>query len=149
MATGRRHTRWSERRVSLAFSPVEVDALVLVAEQELSAVLVVGVFDGDEGVAEVGELGEQLLFDRLELARVDLEAVVAVDHPKVKSLCSIDELRREKLVNEHDVGVERAHLEDLLRPRPSEVPVARSSRVAHSSQSLPNWPRSQRSSMWR
>ena len=56
----------------------EIDALVIVAEQELAAVVVVRVLDVDERVAGVRELEEELLLHLLELARLDLVALVSV-----------------------------------------------------------------------
>ena len=54
----------------------QIDAVVLVLEQELAAVSVVRVDDVDERIAEVRELEEQLLLHLLELAALDLEAIV-------------------------------------------------------------------------
>ena len=51
---------------------LQVGALVAVAQQELAAVVVVGVLDEDERVAEVGQLEQDLVLDLVELARVDL-----------------------------------------------------------------------------
>ena len=92
----------------------EVDALVIVLEEQLAAVVVVRVLDVDERVARVRELEEELLLDLLELARLDLVALVAVRPREAEQLVVAAEVGREELVDERDVVVERAHLEDLL-----------------------------------
>src|SRR5687767_15272349 len=56
----------------------EIHALVIVLEEELAAVVVVRVLDVDERVARVRELEEELLLDLLELARLDLDALVPI-----------------------------------------------------------------------
>src|SRR5690606_34503047 len=92
----------------------EVDAAMIVVEQELPAVLEVRVLDVDDGVSEIRELREQLLLHRAELARLDLVAL-APARPVVREELVLDrELLGQELVDERDVGVERAHLEDLV-----------------------------------
>src|SRR5438045_9738637 len=86
------------------------------AEEQLAAVLVVGVSDEDEGVAEVGQLEEHLVLDLLELARVDLVVAAAVVDREGEELVPLAEVGGEVLVDEGDVVVELAHLEDLLAP---------------------------------
>src|SRR3972149_10015151 len=53
---------------------VEVPPLEAVDEIKLAAVLVVGVHDLDQRLAEVGQLEEQPLFDLLEIAAGDFVA---------------------------------------------------------------------------
>ena len=50
---------------------LEVDALVLVAQQQLAAVAEIGVLDDDDGLAKVGQAEEELALDGLELAALD------------------------------------------------------------------------------
>src|SRR5687767_10992971 len=56
----------------------QIDALVLVPEQELAAIFEVAVLHVDEGVTGVGQLKEQLVFDLFEFARHDLVTLVAI-----------------------------------------------------------------------
>src|SRR3954465_3674246 len=93
---------------------VEIGALVAVAQQQLRAVVVVGVLDEDEGLAEVGELEEDLLLHLRELARVDLVVAAALVHAEREELVLAAEVLGEELVQEGDVVVEPPHLEDLL-----------------------------------
>ena len=51
---------------------LEIRPLVAMAQEQLAAVIVVGVLDEDERVAEVGQLEQDLVLDLVELARVDL-----------------------------------------------------------------------------
>src|ERR1700722_17019426 len=107
----------AERRQSRAgLVDLQVGPLVPMADEELAAVLVVGVLDVDEGVAEVGQREEHLVFDLLELARVDLVVAAAIVHRKREELVPLAEVGGEVLVDEGDVVVELAPLEDLLTP---------------------------------
>src|SRR5438045_7904458 len=65
---------------------VQVGALVAVPQQQLGAVVVVGVLHEDERLAEVGELEEDLLLHLLELARVDLVVAAALVEPEGEEL---------------------------------------------------------------
>src|SRR5690606_23476536 len=99
-------------------------AAVLVPQQELSAVFEVGVFDHDEGISEVGELKQKLLLDRLELARLDLEAIVAA-RPSVGEKTVLDrKLGGQKLVDEGHVRIQGPHFEELFSPEAEpKIPV--------------------------
>jgi hypothetical protein len=98
---------------------------VFVREQQLAAVLVVGVDDVDVRVARVGE-------------REELDLLVD------------DELGGEELVDEGDVVVERAHLEDLLAAEAERgVPVALLVEIVAVLPLLAERPLFQRSSMSR
>src|SRR4051812_10782610 len=98
-----------ERRERLVRVVVpEIHAAVIMDEQELAAILEVRVLDEDERIAEVRELREQALFDVLELARVDLEALVAVRPAEAEELVLEREVLGQKLVDERHVVVERA-----------------------------------------
>src|SRR5437762_3180917 len=102
----------------------KVDALVLVFQEQLAAVFEVAVLDIDERITRIGELEQELLFDLLELARVDLVALVSIRPREAEKLVLAAELGRQELVDEGDVAVKRAHLEDLSTPEPEpEVPM--------------------------
>src|SRR5690606_15043602 len=93
---------------------VEVDALVDVAEQQLATVLEVTVLDDDHRLAAVREHAQQLVFDLLELAAHDLPVARALLEAELIELLLDAELEREELVDERQVVVELAHLEDAL-----------------------------------
>ena len=76
--TGRFHTRASALERVARVVHLEVDALVLVLEQQLAAVLEVAVLDVDERLAEVGQPEEQLVLHLLELAALDLPVARAL-----------------------------------------------------------------------
>src|SRR5215471_10008407 len=102
----------------------QVDALVLVAQEQLAPVLEVGVLHVDEGIARIGELEQELVFDLAKLARIDLVPLVAVRPAEAEELVLAAEFGREKLVDERDVAVEGAHLEDLAPPEAEpKIPV--------------------------
>src|ERR1700712_3933104 len=93
---------------------LEVEALVVVLEQQLATVFVVGVRDVDEGLARVGEREEDLLLHLLELAGLDLPAIALFVVAKGVELLRYHELFRQILVDERDVVVVAPDLEDLL-----------------------------------
>ena len=95
---------------------LEVDALVLVAQEELAAVVEVAVDDVDERLAEVRQAEQQPLLHLLELARLDLPVARPLVETEAVELLVDAELGREELVDESDVVVQRPHLEDLLPP---------------------------------
>src|SRR5207248_7501261 len=95
----------------------QVDAVVTVREEQLAAVLEVAVDHLDDGLAEVGELLEQLLLHLLELAVEDLPAVRLLVEAVDEQLLLGREVRGEELVDEGDVVVVLAYLEDLLPPQ--------------------------------
>src|SRR5262249_18869337 len=102
----------------------EIEPLVIVAQEELAPVLEVRVLDVDERAAGVRELEEELLLHLLELARLDLVPLVPVRPGEREQLLVAAEVGRQELVDEGDVVVERAHLEDLLLAQAeAEVPV--------------------------
>src|SRR5205823_6248723 len=96
----------------------QIRALVLVLEQQLAAVLEVALFDVDERLPEVGEPKEQLVFDLLELAALDLPIARALVEAERKELLFAAKLLGEELVDERHVVVQLAHLEYLLAPEP-------------------------------
>ena len=84
----------------------------------------VGVDHVDEGLAEVGQHAEQLVFDLLELAGLDLELPRATVLPEGEELLLSAKVEGEELVDEGDVVIEPPHLEDLLAPLAQlEVPL--------------------------
>src|SRR5207248_1641851 len=108
---------------------LQIDALVLVLEHELAAVLEVAVLDVDERLPEVGQPEQQLVFDLLELAALDLPVARALVEPEGEELVAAAELLGEELVDEGDVVVELAHLEDLLLAE-AEPAIPRAPRAA-------------------
>src|SRR5690606_4584861 len=102
----------------------QIDPPVVVPQEELPAVLVVAVLHEDEGVPRVRELLQELLLHLLELAGLDLEAIVPIRPLEGEQPVLHRELGGQELIDEGHVGVERADLEDLLLPQPeAEVPV--------------------------
>src|SRR5712664_3454893 len=102
------------RQRVLGVIDAEVDAVVPVREQELSAVLEVAVDLLDDRLPEVGELLQQLALHLLELAVEDLPAVRLLVEAVDEQLLLRREVGGEELVDEGDVVVVLAHLEDLL-----------------------------------
>src|SRR5438477_2861381 len=96
----------------------QVDAVVTVGEEQLAAVLEVAVHHLDDGLPEVGELLEELALHLLELAVEDLPAVALLVEPVDEELLLGGEVGGEELVDEGDVVVVLAHLEDLLPAEP-------------------------------
>jgi len=84
------------------------------AEEQLAAVLVVRVLDPDDRLAHVRELEEELGLDLRKVAVGYLVAARPLVVLEDEELILIAELGREKGVDEGDVVVEAAHLEDLL-----------------------------------
>src|SRR5262249_43068359 len=100
---------------------LEVDTLVVVAQEQLGTVLEIAVLHIDEGLPEVGELEQQPFLDLLELAGLDLPVAAALVEAKVEKLLLAAELEREEFVDEGDIVVELAHLEDLAPPEPEPL----------------------------
>src|ERR1700694_4785219 len=104
---------------------LEIDAIVLVDEEQLAAVLVVPLLHRDDGLAEVGQHVEELLLHLLEVALQDLPALVLLVVAEGEELLIQAEVEGEELVDEGDVVVVLADLEDLLAPPPGVlVPAA-------------------------
>src|SRR6267378_2361680 len=82
---------------ALAVIDAEVDAVVPVREQELSAVLEVAVDHLDDRLPEVGELLQQLALHLLELAVEDLPAVRLLVEAVDEQLLLHREVRGEEL----------------------------------------------------
>ena len=93
---------------------LQVDAEVLVLQVQLAAVAVVAVLDPDDRLAEVGQVEQQPLLDLLELAALDLVRVVLVVVLEAEELVPAAEVRRQERVDERQVVVDPADLEDLL-----------------------------------
>src|SRR5207237_2614264 len=94
----------------------EVHPVVLVPQQQFAAVAVVAVHYIDPRLPEVRQAEQEPLLDLLELPRLNyilprlfLERVAEKTVPNA-------EFRRQKRVDEGDVVVDAAHLEDLLTP---------------------------------
>src|SRR3989442_107351 len=102
----------------------QVDAVVPVREEQLATVLEVAVDHLDDRLAEVGELLQQLLLHLLELAVEDLPAIRLLIEAVDEQLLLGREVRGEEFVDEGDVVVVLAHLEDLL-PAQAELLVPR------------------------
>src|SRR4029079_14847930 len=95
--------------------------LVAVAHQQLTTIVVVGILDEDERIAEVRELEQPLVFDLLELARIDLVVARTIVERKREELVPLAEVGGEELVDEGDVVVQLSHLEELLAPQPETL----------------------------
>src|SRR6267154_1306496 len=95
-----------------------VAAVETMGEEELPAVLEIPVHHLDDGLAEVGELLQELALHLLELAVEDLPAVPLLVEAVDEELLLGGEVGGEELVDEGDVVVVLADLEDLL---PSEA----------------------------
>src|SRR5712691_5987526 len=113
--------RLQVRQRVLGIVDAQVGAVVPVREQQLAAVLEVAVHHLDDGLAEVGELLEELRLHLAELAVDDLPAVALLVEAVGEELLIDAELRGKELVDESDVVVMLAHLEDLL---PAEAQLA-------------------------
>src|SRR6202048_879256 len=87
-------------------------------EQKLSAVLEVAVHHLDDRLPEVGELLQELLLHLLELAVEDLPAVALLVEAVDEELLVGGEVGGYELIDEGDVVVVLADLEDLLAPQP-------------------------------
>src|SRR5262245_63823346 len=87
---------------------------MVVPQEQLAAVSVVHVHHVDERLPGVREAEEELLFHGLELPALDLVAIVPLVVAERVQLLLDHEFRSEELVDERDVVVERADLEDLL-----------------------------------
>ena len=110
---------------SLAQSKRRSAPLMGVLEEQLSAVPVVRIDDGDDRAAGVGQAREQLVFNVPEGSTLDLPPIVSLIVPERIHLLIEHEVLGEILVDEGDVVVEGANLEDLLAPEPrTAVPVA-------------------------
>src|SRR5437763_4510589 len=112
----------------LGIVAAQVDAVVTVGEEQLAAVLEVAVHHLDDGLPEVGELLEELALHLLELAVEDLPAVALLVEPVDERLLLGGEVGGEELVDEGDVVVVLAHLEDLLPPE-AELAIPRAPRA--------------------
>src|SRR3954447_11469207 len=93
---------------------LQVDPEMLVVEVQLTTVPVVAVLHPDDRLAEVGQAEEQAILDLLELAALDLVRLVLVVVLEAEHLVASAEVGRQERVDEGDVGVEPADLEDLL-----------------------------------
>src|SRR5690606_25292706 len=96
---------------------LEVDSVVTVHEQKLGTIFEIAVHHIDDRLAEIGELVEELFLDDLEVAAEDLPGLVLVVVSVDEELVLQTELGGEKFIDEGDVVVEAAHLEDLLAPQ--------------------------------
>src|SRR3569832_785993 len=111
------HLRGVAQRIPRLAS-IEIGALVDVAEQQLAAVREVAVLDDDHRLAAVGQHLQQLILHLLELAAHDLPVARALLEAERIELLVDTELEREELVEERDVVVELADLEQLLAAEP-------------------------------
>src|SRR5438874_1796568 len=93
---------------------LQFDAAVAVFQKQLTAVLIVAVLHINNRPADVGQVKEQPLLDLLELAALDLVIAGVLVEAKGKQLVLAAEIEREKLVDEGQVVVNAADLEDFL-----------------------------------
>src|SRR5689334_24901765 len=98
---------------------------MLVLEQQFAAVAVVAVGDVNPRFAEVRQAEQQPLLDLLEVARLDVVLPGLLLPGEGEQLVPDAELWRQEGVDEGDVVVDAADLEDLLPPQPEFlVPLA-------------------------
>lgn len=97
---------------------LDVEAVVAVQQAQLAAIVGVGVDHVDAGVAFAGELRQQAPFDVPQLARVDEMAPGAWIAAGGEQPLLGGELGVEKVVEEGDVVVRGALLEELLAAEP-------------------------------
>ena len=95
----------------------QINTLVAMAQVELAAVVVVAILDIDEGLTKVGEAKEELFFNFAKLPRGNLVEVAITVVAKGEELIAQHKLRGQELIDEGNIIVEPAHLEDLLTPQ--------------------------------
>jgi len=88
--------------------------LILVEQVKLASIFVIPIGDVDEWTSVVRQAGEKLLFDLLKLSRRNFVGVVGLVKCKAEELVLVTELRSEERVDESDVVVDAANLEDFL-----------------------------------
>src|SRR5690606_26812344 len=104
---------------------LQILSIVPVRQEELAAVLVIGIHHFDDGLAEVGQLLQQLVLHLLELPGGDLPGRTLLVEAIGEQLLFDAEFRRQEGVDEGDVVVVAADLEDLLPPLAGlPIPVA-------------------------
>ena len=104
---------------------LQLDAAVAVLEEQLAAVFVVAVLHINDRPADVREVEQQPLLDLLEFAAFDLVVAGVVVEAERKQLVLAAEIERQELVDERQVVVDAADLEDLLAAQAQLlVPVA-------------------------
>src|SRR5207247_8751745 len=97
---------------------LQLDAFVLVLQQELSLVAEIAVDDVDERLAEVGELEEKSLLHLLEVAVGNLVHAGLRIEVVEEQLVLAAEILGEIVVDEGHIRAVLAHLEDLLATQP-------------------------------
>src|SRR5215471_7764456 len=97
---------------------LEVDPFVLMEDVELTPIAVIPLGDRKNRLARVGEREEELLLDLLELATHDLEGVVVFVVVISEIFVLHTKFGGEKGVDEGEIVIELAYLEDLLAPQP-------------------------------
>src|SRR3954465_6548906 len=120
--------RLQVRQRVLRVIDAQVHSVVAVREQQLAAVLEVRVDHLDDRLPEVGELLQELALYLLELAVEDTPAVRLLVEAVDEQLLLGGEVGGEELVDEGDVVVVLADLEDLFAPEP-ELLVPRAARA--------------------
>ncbi len=109
---------------------LQINTLVAMAEVELTAVVIVAILDIDEGLTKVGEAEEELLFDLAKLTGGNLVAIAVTVVAKGEELIAQHKLGGQELIDEGDVIVEPAYLEDLLAPEAKlAIPVTLSDNI--------------------
>src|SRR5947209_16293593 len=92
----------------------QVDPKMLVLQVELTPVAVVAVLDPDNRLAEIRQVEQEPLLDLLELAALDFVGIVLVVVLVAEKLIALAEILCQIRVNEGDVVMDAADLEDLL-----------------------------------
>jgi hypothetical protein len=124
----------------------EIDPFVAVFEQQFAAILEIGIAYVNERLSEIGEAGQQLLFDALPISIGDLVntsfGIELIDEESVL----VTEFLGEERIDKGDVVVDPPGFENLLAAE-SDFLIRLVTKSSQSSYSLPNFPLFQRSSM--
>src|SRR5262249_19578101 len=92
----------------------EVHSIMFMTQQQLAAIAVVAVHDKNPRFAEVRQAEQQPFLDLVELPRLDDELAGLVLKRETEHLVIATELRRQEGIDESNIVVNVAHLEDFL-----------------------------------
>src|SRR4051812_5299957 len=93
---------------------LQLHAAIAVLQKQLAAILIVGVLHINDRPTDVREIKQQPLFYLLELAAFDLVVARIVVEPEGKQLVLAAKVERQELIDERQVVVHTANLENLL-----------------------------------
>src|SRR5262245_6583572 len=104
---------------------LQLNAAVAVLEEQLAAVLVVPILDIDDRPADVRQIKQQPLFHFVEFAAFDFIIARILVESEGKELVAAAEIEGQELVDERQVVVDAADLEDFLTSQAClPIPVA-------------------------